>query len=540
MKPRVPILLLLAFTCWAASDGVAARLAREARDAERSGQYVRAYLLYAEAAARDPNNPTYRANRDSLSSAANLLTKGHVESADISADVAAAQNDAQAGVSEPPIERVSEKIWEQDDKLRPLPHLNTNGSVASFDLRGNEKSLFPQVATAYGIRATVDPQLQPGAPIAFQIDHADFRTAMQALTAATHTFLFPISDNEIFVARDTTAKRRELEPQVVLTVDLPNVVDPKDLIDATTAVRGALHLQSMGWDSSARTVIIRDRVTRARVARSLLEALLLPRAQVSIRVELLEIDTDRSYHYGLSLPTSFQLIDFGKLGGLNSVLPTVANAMSFLAFGGGASLFGIGVSDATLFATYSNSFAQHLFDATVVAANGQAASFHVGDKYPIPQTLYTGFQQSAGSIYNPIGEVTLEDLGLILKLTPYVSGDGDVSLYVEADYKALGTQSINTVPEITERQFQGNVRLRQDEWAVIAGVDESTHSVGRTGIPGLSAIPGLNQVFSENTRSDDTVKTLVVIKPTITRLPMSGWISPQYLIGPVRGERVIL
>jgi len=32
----------------------------------------------------------------------------------------------------------------------------------------------------------------------------------------------------------------------------------------------------------------------------------------------------------------------------------------------------------------------------------------------------------------------------------------------------------------------------------------------------------------------------VVIKPTITRLPMSDTVTPQYLLGPVRGERVIL
>jgi hypothetical protein len=34
--------------------------------------------------------------------------------------------------------------------------------------------------------------------------------------------------------------------------------------------------------------------------------------------------------------------------------------------------------------------------------------------------------------------------------------------------------------------------------------------------------------------------TLVVIKPTITRLPMSPEVNAQYFLGPVRGTRVIL
>ena len=216
------------------------------------------------------------------------------------------------------------------------------------------------------------------------------------------------------------------------------------------------------------------------------------------------------------------------------------NATNFLAFGGGATLFGIGLTYATLFATYSKSFTSNLFDATVVVSDGGTASFHVGEKYPIPQSLYTGFQQSSPSIYNPIGQFSLEDLGLILKLSPRVNGDGDITLDIEADYKALGTQTFNTVPAISERAFKGTVVLAEGQWAILAGLDQNTHNVTRTGLIGLSQIPGLNQLLSENNRDTQLSNTLLVIKPTITRLPMSAEISPQYLLGTSRGERVVL
>ncbi len=175
---------------------------------------------------------------------------------------------------------------------------------------------------------------------------------MEALTAVTHTFVFPISQQVIFVARDTEAKRSELEPKVLLTFPLPNALDQKDLIEAANAVRAVLNLRTFGWDSANRTVLIRDRYTRARIARSLLEALLLPRAQVSLEVQFLTFDSDRSYHYGVSLPTAFQLVDFGHIGGFKSILPTFSNATNFLAFGGGATLFGFGLTNATVFASY--------------------------------------------------------------------------------------------------------------------------------------------------------------------------------------------
>ncbi len=442
--------------------------------------------------------------------------------------------------SEPPIQAASQVVWESDDHLQPPPHIKANSSRHDFDIRADETSLFEQVASAYGVRAIWDPQLQAQPGIRFQITQADFRTAMDALTAATHTFVFPISEHVLFFVRDSEAERSELEPNVLLTFPLPNALDQKDLMEAANAVRSLLALRSIGWNSATRMVMRLDRVTRARVARSLLEAVLLPEVEVSIEVEILTLDSDRSYHDGASLPTAFQLLDFGHLGAFQTILPALASPTTFIPFGSGATLFGIGLTEATLFATYSSSFTTQLYDATAVVGDGQTANLHIGDKYPIPQTLYSGFQQSTPSIYNPIGQVTLEDLGILLKLTPRVNGDGDISLEVEADLKALGTQTYDTVPAISEREFKGSVRMREGQWAVIAGLDVETRSVTRNGLLGLSHIPGLSQLLSENTRDTQTSKTLLVIKPSITRLPMSESISPQYFLGTSRGERVLL
>lgn len=528
----------LALVCFAATDPTAVRLARKAHEAQEAGQLVRAYLLYAEAAARDPHNPSYRANRDALAPAAHLLTKAKIESADVSADIKAAETEPSLEV--PPIEIASRRVWERDEHLQPLPHIRTDSSLHDFDIRANETSLFEQIAGAYGVRAIWDSQLQPEPSIHLQIAQADFHTAMEALTAATHTFVFPITEHLLFFARDSEAKRSELEPNILLTFPLPNALDQKDLIEAANAVRGTLKLRSIGWDSVSRTVMIRDRVTVARVARSILEALLLPKAQVSIELEFLTVDTDRKYHYGIAMPTTFQLVDFGHIGAFKSILSAISGPTAFLTFGGGATLFGISTTTPTLFATYTDSFSRHLYDATVIVDDGQTANFHIGDKYPIPQTLYSGFQQTSGSIYNPIGQVTLEDLGLLLKLIPHISGDSAVSLDVEADVKALGTQTFNTVPAIDERAFKGSVTLREGQWAVIAGLDAATQDVTTSGLAGLSRIPGIKQILSENTRDTQTSKSLLLIKPTITRLPMSESISPQYFVGPQRGERVVL
>jgi general secretion pathway protein D len=535
---RVFVCLLIAFACWAASsEDVARQLAAQALKAQLSGETVRAYLLFAEAVKRDPHNPSYRTGRDSLETAAKLLRDNNIESADVSADIKEAERAAD-NPGLPALEPATAVDWSK--KLQPIPHLDATPRKQSFDLHSDEIGLFQKVASSYGLRAVWDPQLTSQPNIRFDLGDADVKTALEALTAVTHTFVFPISPHAIFFARDTEDKRNELEPTILLTMAVPEALNEKDVVDAANAVRGVLSLRSFGWDSFNRTVLVRDRATRARVAQSLLEALLLPKAQVSIEVQFLTLDSQTNYHYGLALPTSYALLNFGHIGHFQSILPSLTSAMNIAMFGGGSTLLGLGVADSTLFATYSKNVARTTYQAVMIASDGQTANLHVGEKYPIPQTLYSGFQQSSASIYNPIGQVTLEDLGLILKMTPRVNGEGDISLDVEAEFKTLSGQTFNTVPAIAQRKFTGSVVLREGEWAVITGLDESSTTITRNGIAGISNIRGLNQALSENTRARENSNTLVVIKPTIVRLPMSNTVTPQYLLGPIRGERVVL
>ncbi len=536
------ILVALATACFGAGDApsIAARLAKQARQAEKTGRVVRAYLLYTEAAARDPKTPAYAVHREALAGRAKLLMQANVENADVSGDIKAAEAEPGSSESEPPLDSLSSAEEGDSSSLQSLPHLAANGTLHDFDLRLDQKAAIFQVARSYGIEAIFDPGFDSKPIGRFQLDHADFLTAMEAATQVTDTFVFPVSAHAMFVARDTEAKRAEFEPVVVLTVPLPESTDPKEIVDAANAIRGAVSLKTIAWDSAARTVVIRDRVTRARIAASLLEALLLPKAQLSIDVQILAVDSDVNYHYGAALPTSFPGYTWAHIGAIQSILPNLSNVGSLLALGSGANFFGLALGNATLFGMYSKSSSRVLYEATVVVGDGQTASLHVGDKYPIPTSLYSGFQQSAGSIYNPIGQVTQEDLGIVLKVGARAHGDGDVSLDLEAEYKALGTTVLNTIPAIAQREFKGSVRLREHECAIIAGMDSDQRSSTRNGLAGLANIPGIDQLFAENTRDHKTSKTLIVIKPTITRLPMSDIISPQYLLGPAHGTRVLL
>jgi general secretion pathway protein D len=531
---RYLTVFLVAACALLAADPSAQALARAAAKAQNSGQLVRAYLLYAEAAARDPNNASYRMNRDALKPLANLLSKNGIEKEP-------SREELLSGVppeSEEPLQPLDAEDLREVPKLQPPPSLIIAPGQHSFHSRANERDLFNTVASAYGFKVVFDPQFDPKPRVIFDIDNVEAREALEGLTEATNTFLFPLSANTIFVARDTQQKRDEYEPQIAVTIPLPDVEDTKATTEAANAVRQAFDLRHIGFNNSARTIVIRDKMSRATAARTLLERLIRPSAQVALDVQILTLDEQSTMEYGVSLPTTFPLINFGGLIA-QGIVAVPTGFTNFLTFGGGKTLFGIGITNAQVIATATQSSARSIYDTTLVVSSGQTAQMHVGDKFPIAQTLYTGASQLPNPFYGPLPQIQQVDLGIVIKVKPALHADGDISMDIHAEYQALGTRTFNTVPEILVRQFEGNVRLHKGDVAILAGLNTQTSSVTRSGLAGLSEIPAVGNLFTDVNRTHANSQTLMVVKPhPIRDLEMP--LLPAYDFGGQYGRKVML
>jgi general secretion pathway protein D len=520
----------------AAADPSAKALARAAEKARNSGQVVRAYLLYSEAAARDPKNETYRVNRDGLKPLAKLLTKSGVEQEPSRDELLAS---VPPEIDEPLDELTAEDRLEMN-KLQPPPKLAVTPARHSFHFRGNERALYEAVTSAYGVQVVFDPQIDPKSNIRLDLEDVDLPEALRAVTAITDSFVYALSPHSIFVARDTPQKRDEYEPETTAVIPLPDLVDDKATSEISNGVRQAFELRHIAMDSTARSIIIRDKLSRTIAAQAMLEALIRPKTQVAVDVKILLFDTQSTLNYGISLPNTFPVINFGQvlLNGGSFSLAT-QNFVNFLTFGGGRTLFGIGITNASALATATYSRSQSIYDATVVVDSGGTAQLHVGDKYPIAQSLYQGASQSTSALYLPPAQVQLVDLGVVLKVKPELHADGDVSMEISAEYQALGAQTINTVPEILQRRFEGAVRLHTGESAVLAGLNTQTYSVSRTGIAGISDIPAIKDLLSDVNRSTQNSQTLMLINPHPLRTFPTAEL-PSYYYGGERGRKVML
>jgi general secretion pathway protein D len=529
-----PIFILAGSLCLASDPGAAA-LAREARKAQAHGQVVRAYLLFAEAAARDPQNESYRFNRESLKPLANLLSKSNIEPEPSRENLLAS---VPAG-SDENIENLDAGQERKDNELQPPPKLQFEPGRHSFHLRTNERTLLETVARSYHVDVVFDPEFQPAPSAEIDLDSADFRDAMDAVTQSTGTFLFPISPRAIFVARDTSQKRDQYEPEVVFTVPVSDISDQKEIVDIANAARQVFELRHIAFDSEKRAITVRDRISRARAAQVLMENMVHPKPQISIEVQILSLDSRSSLHYGLTIPNSIPIVNFGRYALKQSILNLPQGFTNFLTFGGGQTLFGIGVIGAESFALSSSSWTQSIFDTLTVVSNGQTADLHIGDKFPIAQALYTGVSQLPNALYAPPPQIEQVELGIVLKVTPHLHGNGSITIDLEAAYKALGSLSFNTVPEILQRELKGTVQLEQGEWAVLGGLETYTSSVNRGGLAAVSDVPVVSQLLGDISRNRENSQTLVVIKPHVVR-GEPAIDGDEYFVGGQTGKRVLL
>jgi type II secretory pathway component GspD/PulD (secretin) len=260
-------------------------------------------------------------------------------------------------------------------------------------------------------------------------------------------------------------------------------------------------------DTQRHLILVRDRVTKVRLAEKLLQDLLRPRAQVAIEVEILTTDQSSALSYGLSLQSSFPLVAFSTKKNLLSSIPS--GIMNFMSFGGGASVFGFGVTNAQLFASVSKASASTVLNSEIVALDGLPSTLHVGDKYPLVTNTYIGNTSGGGTVFVPPPTFTFEDLGLLLKITPHIHGADEVTLDVDAEFKLLGAASVDGIPVISSRKYESKTRVMTGEWAVLAGLMNSSEARTITGIPILSMIP----LLRKNSVNTDYGQTLIVLKP---------------------------
>ena len=434
-------------------------------------------------------------------------------------------------------------------------HLQPKAEQATFHYSGEVRGLFTELASAYGVTVEFDDSVK-SKPVRFNIDDVGFFTALDLACRVSKTMWTALDAHQVLIAEDSAENHKQFDRMSLATFALPGGSTPQETTELVNALRNVCELQKINSGQMG-TVEVRAPQAGLAACTKLLGQLTGDRPQVSLDVEVYQISHSFTREIGMHIPNTFNMYNIpvaalAALGGqsisslvnslissgginaagssaLSGLLAQLQNQTSGIfsqplaTFGGGLTFSGVSLDHLTTALSLNESWARSLSRVTLRAGQGNDATLHVGERYPILNGTYAPIYNSsaiAGVLGNqsyvaPFPSVSYEDLGLSLKAKPVVHGNRDVSLALELQLRSLTGQSANGVPVLSNSEYKGSIRLRDGEPAVVAGEITTNDQRSMSGIPGIAAIPGIDWAVSDNTRMKENDELLIIITPHV-------------------------
>jgi general secretion pathway protein D len=298
---------------------------------------------------------------------------------------------------------------------------------------------------------------------------------------------------------------------------------------------GQVGTASVSIDDSGNLVVIGDDATIEQIQK-VVANLDRPRPQVLIKVVFLEVQHNNALDLGVEGT-------FGKNIG-NSMTGAVANVFganglnnlttnfypagpaqavpALTQSGSGAGIYQLLGTDfqATLRAVAQAGKAQLLSRPSILARDRQPAMIQVGQNVPLITSV--SYQGITGF---PVNNIQYQSIGIILRVTPYITSDGMVQMIISPETSSLNqnvtvpiSAGVNA-PAIDIRRADTVAITPDGQTVVIGGLMASSGASAESKVPFLGDIPLLGNLFKRKTSSAGKTELLIFLTPHIVSAP---------------------
>ncbi|HEY2484936.1 MAG TPA: type II secretion system secretin GspD [Candidatus Binataceae bacterium] len=279
--------------------------------------------------------------------------------------------------------------------------------------------------------------------------------------------------------------------------------------------------------------------------KQIIDELDVPRTQIFVQAIIVEVSAERTKDIGVEFQASTNLggntigigqLNFGNLqnalgnplgltglgiglasGSMCSIPVAVAGAVS------GSTTTGTTTSStisapcdvALMTALETDTHANVLSAPTLLTADNEEAMIIVGQNLPFVGSAAAN-AGLPGQIFNSVDR---QNVGITLDMVPQVS-EGDyvkLDLYEEVSNVVNGTQNNSLGPTTTIRSASTEVFVQNHRTAVIGGLLSSQDTIENQGVPYISNIPVLGNLFSNKSSDRQKLNLLVFLTPHVVR-----------------------
>ena len=152
----------------------------------------------------------------------------------------------------------------------------------------------------------------------------------------------------------------------------------------------------------------------------------------------------------------------------------------------------------------------------LITLDNHKARLQIGDQVPIVTQSATDTTTSSPAIVNT---VEYRDTGVILEVTPRISGDDKVVVDVEQEVSGVAktvTSGIDS-PTIQQRKLSSTLVLQDGAVVALGGLISHRRSDADSGVPGLKDVKLLGSLFKSQTKEATRTELVVLLSVHILR-----------------------
>lgn len=496
-------------------DVLAAQWLAQAESLRQSGQFELAEALYRRVQAHHAANPRAaaglaqveadRRHRAVVASAEQLVRAGKYREA---------QDLLRPVLTENPQQRDARRLQRAIDEKLVKPVLVSaelkpaTTQPVSLDLRDvTVRNVFEVLQKATGVTFVFDRDVRADQRTSISLRNATVEEAIRLILLTNQLEQKVVNETTVFVYPNTPQKLREYQELVVKGFYLANA----DVKQTANMIRTLVKTRDIFIDEKINLLVIKDTPSAIRLAERLIAAQDLAEPEVMLEVEVLEVSRSRLLELGIRYPSSLAVSLIGAAGEPGVItLPEWLNRSSDivqLTFSDPLFLFSLRQQDGAT---------SVLANPRIRVKNRDKARVHIGDRVPV---ITTTAAATGGFVSESVSYL---DVGLKLEVEPLISLDDEVGIKVGLEVSNIVREvrppgSTSLVYQIGTRTAATNLRLRDGETQVLAGLisDDDRRSADR--VPGLGELPVLGRLFSHTSDNKSRSEIVLLITPRLVR-----------------------